>query len=137
MELVMDRTIVWDSSHLKEIDQAKKKYISYRKQGYLITKDDKKTIIDRFNPMFEAFVVIAKKVKGKKMTILTEKGDERIVWDMDNGLEAKQAKNRFVKLLKEGFKAYSVNQNGEKNRRITEFDVEAEEILLIPQTIKG
>ena len=44
---------------------------------------------------------------------------------------------RYYTLTKKGYKAYSVDRNGNKNRRIKEFDVDAEEILMIPPTAKG
>lgn len=137
MELIMDRQIVWDKAHIRQIDQAKKLYWKFKREGYVITLEDKKTPIKRFNPNLETIVIIAKKVKGHVMKFLSEKGDERLVWDMDSGPEAKQAKNKFNELIKKGYKAYSVDHKGEKNRKITEFDVEAEEILMVPETIKG
>ena len=137
MELTMDLQIVWDKTHIKQIDQAKELFRSFKKEGYVTTLEDKKTVVKKFNPMLETIVVLSKKAKGHLMKILTEKGDERLVWDMDSGSEAKQAKNKFYELIKKGYKAYSVDRKGEKNRRITEFDVEAEEILMIPETVKA
>jgi len=137
MELTMDRQIVWDKTHVKQIDQAKELYRDYKRKNYVITLEDKKTVVERFNPMLEAIIVLAKKITGHVMICLSEKGDERLVWDMDSGPEAKQAKNKFYELIKKGHKAYSVDRKGKKNRRITEFDVEAEEILMIPETVKA
>lgn len=137
MELVLDQRILWDSSHLKQIDQAKAMFLKFKKQGYQFTKEDKVTIIEKFHPALEVIVVLAKKVtKRHKMVVLNDKGDERVVWDKNNGPEAKQAKERFNELIEKGWKAYSVH-NGEKNRKITEFDVDAEEILMVPETARG
>ena len=137
MELVLDRRIMWDKTHLKQIDQAKKEYLKWKRKGYVITLEDKMTVIERFNPAFEEIVVLTRKVTKHVMKILNQEGDERIVWDKENGMEAKQAKERFLKLLKDGWLAYSVDRDGNKNRKITEFDVDAEEILMVPKTAKG
>lgn len=132
----MDRRIVWDSMRLKEIDEAKSEIMKFKRAGYEVILADGKPM-ERFNPRFEEVIVKARKVSKKVLKILCEKGDERIVWDKENGHEAKEAKAKFSEFLKKGYKAYSVDSKGQKNRRIEEFDVDAEEILMIPQTVKG
>ena len=135
-ELVLDRNIVWNKMSMKEIEQAKKMIMGYKWQGYEIQKADG-TLMERFSPILEEVIVKARKIAKHAMIILTVKGDERLVWDKDNGREAKQAKNKFLELLKEGFTAFSVDRASEKNRKITEFDVDAEEIMMVPETVKG
>jgi len=137
MDLIMDTKIVWDKCRLLEIDEAKKRYREFKKEGYVTTLEDKTTVIDRFNPTLEVIVILAKKITRNVIKILTEKGDDRIVWDKENGPEAKQAKNKFNELIDKGYKAYSVNKNSKKNRKISEFDIDAEEILMIPETVRG
>ncbi len=135
-ELVMDRIIPWDSSHLKQIDEAKKEYRKYKKLGYIITKMDG-TILERFDSALEEIIIKAQKTAKRVMKILNDHGDERLVWEKEDGRQAKEAKSRFVKLIADGYKAYSVDRNGKKNRRIEEFDIDAEEILMVPKTAKG
>ena len=134
--LVMDQRIVWDSTRLKEVDEAKAIIMKYKRKGYeiLLASGEK---MEKWSPRYEEVVIKAKKVLKKTMKILCQSGDDRIVWDCDNGNEAKEAKKKFVELLGKGYKAYSVDLNGNKNRRIKEFDVEAEEILMVPPTAKG
>ena len=80
----------------------------------------------------------ATKIQGKRvLKILSEAGDERLVWNKEYGQEAKEAKRKFNEFLAKGYKAYSVDSQGKKNRKIEEFDVDAEEILMIPATAKG
>jgi hypothetical protein len=134
--LVMDRRIVWDSTKLKEVDEAKAMIRQYRSEGHIITKVDG-TPLDKFIPSLEEVVVKAQKVMKRVMKILCEKGDERLVWDKENGKEAKEAKNKFEDLIKKGYTAFSVDVKGKKNRKIEEFDVDAEEILMVPKTAKG
>lgn len=134
--LVMDRRIVWDSTRLKEVDEAKALVRQYRSEGHVITKADG-TPLDRFIPSLEEVVIKAQKIAKSVMKILCEKGDERLVWDKENGKEAKEAKAKFEDLIKRGFTAFSVDPKGKKNRKIEEFDVDAEEILMVPKTAKG
>ena len=135
--LVMDRRIVWDSTKLKEIDEAKALVREYRSEGHVITKADWVTPLDKFIPSLEEVVIKAQKVAKRVMKILCEKGDERLVWDKENGKEAKEAKAKFEELMKSGYTAFSVDSKGKKNRKIEEFDVDAEEILMVPKTAKG
>lgn len=135
-ELVMDLRLVWNSTKLKEIDEAKKEYLKYRNQGYIIQKIDG-TPLDRFLPYLEELIVKAHKTCRRVMKILNDKGDERLVWDKENGKQAKEAKVKFEELLAGNYMAFSVDSKGNKNRKITEFDVDAEEILMIPPTSKG
>ncbi len=135
-ELVMDQRIVWDKTKMKEIEQAKKMIMGFKRKGYEILKSDG-TLMERFSPVLEEVIVKAQKVAQSVMKILTEKGDERIVWDRENGRQAKQAKQKFLELLKKGYTAFSVDHASEKNRKIKEFDIDAEEIMMVPETVKG
>jgi hypothetical protein len=47
------------------------------------------------------------------------------------------AKGKFVEQLGKGYKAYSVDKSGNKKTRIEEFDVDAQEVILVPPTSKG
>jgi len=135
--LVNDELVVWDSKSLKQIDQAKAIIMCYKRAGHLIETTDGNPMT-KFNPRLEEVRVRAKIVKTPHiMKILCDKGDERLVWDSENGQEAKQAKQKFIDLLVKGYSAYSVNRDGKKNMKIEEFDVEAEELLMIPPTAKG
>lgn len=135
-ELVMDQRIVWNKLNKKEIEQAKKMIMDFKRRGYELLKADGSPMV-RFSPILEEVLVKARAVAKSVMKILTEVGDERLVWDKDNGREAKQAKKKFLELLKKGYTAFSVDQVSEKNRKITEFDVDAEEIMMVPETVKG
>jgi hypothetical protein len=135
-ELVMDQRVVWNKFNKKEVEQAKKMLMDYKRKGYELLKSDG-TVMQRFSPILEEVKVMAKGVAKSVMKILTDVGDERLVWDKDNGREAKQAKKKFLELLKKGYTAFSVDHASEKNRKITEFDIDAEEIMMVPETVKG
>jgi len=136
MELAMDLRIVWDKTRLKEIDEAKAEIMKHKRMGYEILLADGKPM-EKWSPLLEEVIIKAKKLGKHVMKILTERGDERLVWDKEDGNEAKQAKLKFIELIKKGYSAYSVGVDGKKNRKIEEFDVDMEEILMIPATVKG
>jgi len=137
MELIQNRHYAWDPRSLREIDEAKSIVLGFKREGYVITLADGETPMDKFLPELAEVIVQARKITQKIMKILNNKGDERIVWDKDDGPEAMMAKERFKDLLKKDYKAYSVDVKGKKNRSIEEFDVDAEEILMIPPTSAG
>ena len=61
---------------------------------------------------------------------LGPQGDSRIMWDADKEDEVKAAKHTFDKLKGKGYFAYEVKKKGGKGRVITEFDPQAEKIIL-------
>lgn len=135
-ELVIDRRIVWNANNKKEVEEAKALFVAYKRKGYNILSSSGEKV-ENFRPYYEEVIVKSQKIGGHTLKILNEMGDERIVWDREDGHQAKSAKKKFEELIKKNYKAYSVDNSGKKNRRIHEFDVDAEEILMIPKTVKG
>lgn len=135
-ELLMDRRVVWNHLRMKEVDEAKKEIMMFKRKGYPVLTSSGEPL-ERFNPNLEEVLIKATKLNLQVIKILTENGDDRITWDKDNGRQAKEAKSKFLEFIKKGYKAYSVDIEGQKNRPIEEFDVDAEEILMIPPTVKG
>lgn len=134
--LVVDRRVVWDSRILKQVDEAKTTIMDFKRRGHEILKANGEPM-QRFHPSLEEVIIKVEKIPSHVLKILTPNGDDRIVWDKDNGPEAMEAKDKFHELIKKGYKAFSVDQGGKRKRHIKEFDVEAEEILMIPETAKG
>jgi len=136
--LVMPQRCVWDSNNRNQVEEAKRWFVAFKRKGVPIQDTDGKPV-QFFRPHYEELVALPSPTdEGTRvLKSLCEKGDERNVWDRNNGREALEAKERFKSLLSKGYSAYSVNAQGHKNNRIEEFDVEAEEILMIPPTAKG
>lgn len=135
--LVMDRIVPWNANSLKQLDEAKAIFYSFLRQGYVIV-DSKNQVIRRFQPAAEQFKILAEKVSNKnEMKILCDKGDDRITWSRENGRESIEAKKKFEEFLAKNYTAYSVDRKGKKNRKIEEFDVDAEEVIMVPPTAKG
>jgi len=135
-QILINRILVWDPCRLKEIDEAKSLFLQYKKLGHVITKEGG-ALMERFEPAAGQAIVLAKKILCSVMKILNDSGDERITWVKEKGKEALKAKERFEDLLKKGYKAFSVDSRGNKKVEISEFDVDAEEIIMIPPTSRG
>jgi hypothetical protein len=136
--LVMNTRLCWDSKSKKQVEEAKQWFVAFKRKGVPIQDTNGKPV-QFFRPHYEELVAMATvdHIGNRTLKILNDKGDERVVWDSNNGKQAKEAKDKFLSLVKSGYSAYSVDAKGKKNHRIDEFDVEAEEILMIPPTAKG
>lgn len=68
---------------------------------------------------------------------LDRRGDSRFSWNPQNRADVEAAREHFQKLKDKGHLAYRV-RNGEKTAEtISEFDPEAREIVMVPQTVGG
>ncbi len=76
--------------------------------------------------------------------ILSDNGDDRVVWDRRIKEQVKEAFAKFRALLKKGYTAYAVHRDGSRGHKITEFDPGLQEIILgageailVPKTAPG
>lgn len=69
--------------------------------------------------------------------VLSEKGDDRIVWDRRIPAQVKEAFQKFTDFLKKGYAAYATLSTGRKGHKIESFDPGLEEIILVPSTMPG
>lgn len=66
------------------------------------------------------------------MEVMDRTGDTKVIWSRDNEDEVQNARRTFNDLRKKGYIAYSVKGDGDKGKVITEFDAEAEKLILTP-----
>ncbi len=59
-------------------------------------------------------------------------GDVKMLWDSERPDEVDLARRQFSAALTKGMAAFKVTRKGEKGERITQFDPEAEAIILAP-----
>ena len=71
------------------------------------------------------------------MSAMGSAGDTRVEWNPDNEDEVKVARGVFDDLTKQGFTGFRVYDDGKKGQQLTEFDPQAERILLIPPMAGG
>lgn len=78
------------------------------------------------------------------LRVLTDNGDDRIVWDRTNPSQVRDAFKKFREFMGKGYRAYATTAGSKKGHRIDEFDPGLEEILLsekevtlVPPTVPG
>ena len=69
---------------------------------------------------------------------MSHKGDEEVSWDKDDPESVKEARQKFLEFLSER-KGYAVRMepDGQKGKLITDFDPDAERIVLMPMVMGG
>jgi hypothetical protein len=75
--------------------------------------------------------------EGGVIVILDRSGDTRHTWDRRNADEVTEMRDLFDRMIKKGYQAWSVTRKGDKDRRITEFDPEAEKVIFAPALVGG
>ena len=73
-----------------------------------------------------------------ELSILSHLGDEKVTWDKDDPESVAEARKKFLEFLGErkGM-AVRMNPDGQKGDMITDFDPDAERILLMPMIVGG
>jgi hypothetical protein len=66
------------------------------------------------------------------MRILSENGDDRIVWSRRIADEVRDAFDKFKELIDKGYRAYAILSDGSRGHELFEFDPSVEECLLVP-----
>lgn len=71
------------------------------------------------------------------LVILDHSGDTRHTWNRGNKDEVEIMRGIFKQMVDKGYQAWSVSKKGDKDRRIKEFDPEAEKIIFAPALVGG
>jgi hypothetical protein len=69
--------------------------------------------------------------------ILSQSGDDRIVWDRRVAAQVKDAYRKFKELIGKGYTAYATLGGGKRGHKLDDFDPGLEEILMVPSTVPG
>jgi hypothetical protein len=72
-----------------------------------------------------------------ELSIMDGNGDTKIIWDPDKQDEVDNARRTFSGLVKKGYRAWSVDKEGEKRDRITMFDPKAAKLILAGPYVGG
>jgi hypothetical protein len=67
------------------------------------------------------------------LRILGRGGDKELPWDRENPEQLDDARFVFETLLREGYQAYSLDQNGRTGEHLRQFNPEADEIVFAPR----
>jgi hypothetical protein len=66
----------------------------------------------------------------REMRVMDKTGDTKIVWSSANPDEVENARRTFNDLIKKGYSAFAVKREGEKGKKITEFDPDLEAMII-------
>lgn len=122
--------VEFDPLNLRQVDEAKKKYIGARKEGRVITNlaGDR---ISSFRAATDGFLIREYELAQDEFAVrfFDETGDRRIVWNASDPAQIREAKREFDKFVAKGWKPYAINRDGSMGKRIREFNSEAQEII--------
>jgi hypothetical protein len=121
--------VAWDPRNRKEVDEAKAIYITARSQNRRITNSEG-TPIELFSPDLGEIRILETELKEGEIAarIIDETGDRRLIWDSKDPRQIVECETEFNKYLTKGWKAYAVDRNGKKGRRVYAFDAAREEV---------
>ena len=72
-----------------------------------------------------------------EMNVIDSTGDTKIIWDSTKPDEVEVARDTFKKLKGKGYLAYRVKAKGDKGEIVSEFDPDAERLILAPAVAGG
>jgi hypothetical protein len=67
------------------------------------------------------------------LRVLGKSGDKEIPWNLEDREQLDDARSVFEALLREGYQAYSLEENGRSGEFLRRFKPEAHEIVLAPR----
>jgi hypothetical protein len=124
--------VEWDDDNKKEIEEAKRVYQKAKTQGRrIVLADDESKVVEFFRPTLKGFVVKETELLDGQFSfrIIDDTGDRRLVWDLREQAQVLEASKLFSEYLDKGWRAYAIDAEGNKRRRIRSFNAEKEEIL--------
>jgi hypothetical protein len=71
------------------------------------------------------------------MSVMDRTGHSEVTWDPSKPIEVRTARQAFDSLVREGYNAFSIDEDGERGERIREFDPKAGKIMMVPQLVGG
>ncbi len=69
--------------------------------------------------------------------VLSQNGDDRIVWDRRDPGQVREAFQKFRDFVARGYTAFATLVGGKRGHRIDDFDPGLEEVLFVGQTVPG
>lgn len=71
------------------------------------------------------------------MEVMDHSGDTKKIWDPTKPVEVEDARRSFEALRKQGYAAYSVNEDGTAGEVVREFNPEAGRVIMRPPMAGG
>jgi hypothetical protein len=121
VETARRQVVPWNPEIPAECNDAKARVAELRNQGFLVIKEEDGEVT--LDPPERAD-------DQGLFRILSQNGDDRVIWDRRDKNQVKEAFLKFKELMKKGYTAYVTKRDGSRGHRITEFDPGLEEIIL-------
>lgn len=133
IDTLRPKVFVWDKNSKEQFEEVLIEIEKVSKQGFkpinvsaiTIDLEEVKMVPPQRDPNYGCF------------RILSQNGDDRVIWDRRDKNQVKDAYKKFKELTDKGYTAYASTTTGNKGHRITEFDPGLEEIIMVPVTIPG
>jgi len=111
--------VAFDPDNIRNIDDAKKKYIEARNEGRSII-DVKGVELKTFPLDVGEFWIKSTRIKEGHvaMRIFDDTGDQRLIWNFNDPAQIKEAADKFDKFVKKGWKPYAIGHDGKRSQRI-------------------
>jgi hypothetical protein len=129
------QVVVWDIKDPDQHSDAMDKIVDLKNEGFTISSGEiGEVTLDppKRDPNIGVF------------RILSQNGDDRVIWDRRCKDQVKEAFQKFKELLEKGYTAYAASPDGKRGHKITAFDPGLQEIILgageailVPKTVPG
>lgn len=141
IETERPRVLTWDPEVADQVNEAIKARIELEQQGFRPREAQPEWTQ-------EGELVLDPPPRPENMNvmrILSQNGDDRVVWDRTSPSQVREAFTKFKELLAQGYAAFTVLAGGRRGHKLTEFDPGLEEILMskdvelvmVPKTVPG
>ena len=122
--------IEWDEKDKKQVEEAKEKYISAKKENRRVT-DGSGNELAHFRPWLGSFIVDSRDLESDDFAIrlFDETGDRRLIWNAKDPGQIAEAAKIFAEYLGRGWRAYGITAKGERSHRVVGFDPASQEII--------
>jgi hypothetical protein len=115
--------VTWDPEDPRQAEEAEQHIQSLWMEGYQTQSTEPGQV--RLSPP-------KRKASEGLLRVLTDNGDDRIVWDRNDAAQVREAHEDFAKYVGQNYRAYTVLDDGSRGHEIDTFDPSASEILLVP-----
>ncbi len=115
--------VTWDPGQYGEVEDARKRIADLEADGFSVDGEVDGEV--RLTPP-------GRRPNESLMRILSQNGDDRLVWDRLVGDEVRDALKKFNELIAKGYRAYAATVDGKKGHRIDMFNHILEEIIMVP-----
>ena len=67
-----------------------------------------------------------------ELKVLDMSGDTKHIWDSEKDDEVEAMETLFEELTEKGYKAFKVDKDGDKGKKMKKFDPSAEKMIMVP-----